>query len=115
MDYAAVVSLISQILEIVGISIIVLGSLYSTTHAVLFGAHEHGVHSVYKSLKQNIARSILLGLEFLIAGDIIQSVTLAPSFTTVGVLAIVVLIRTFLSWELTMEIDGKLPWQRRAS
>lgn len=112
MDYPTIVSLISRILEIIGITIIVIGSVYSTMHAILFGAHDRGVHSVYKSLKQNIARSILLGLEFLIAGDIIQSVSLSPSFTTVGVLAVVVLIRTFLSWELTMEIDGKLPWQR---
>jgi uncharacterized membrane protein len=115
MDYSTIVTLISRILEVVGIAIIVIGSLFASIHALLYLDHDKSLHTAYRELKQNIARSILLGLEFFIAGDIIQSVSLSPSFTTVGVLAVVVLIRTFLSWELTMEIDGKLPWQRRAS
>jgi uncharacterized membrane protein len=55
----------------------------------------------------------LLGLEFLIAGDIIRSVGETPTFEKVSVLGIIVIIRTFLSLELQMEVDGKLPWQKK--
>ena len=57
-------------------------------------------------------RAILLGLEFLVAGDIIRTVAISPTFASVGVLAIIVLIRTFLSATLTVEIEGRWPWQR---
>ncbi|MGN0123357.1 MAG: DUF1622 domain-containing protein, partial [Rhodococcus sp. (in: high G+C Gram-positive bacteria)] len=53
-----------------------------------------------------------LGLEFLVAADIIKTVAVTPTFTSVGVLAVIVLIRTFLSWSLQLEIDGRWPWQR---
>ena len=63
--------------------------------------------------RQGLGRAILLGLEFLVAGDIIRTVGVSPTFTSVGVLAIIVLIRTFLSFELELEIDGRWPWQRQ--
>lgn len=58
---------------------------------------------------------ILLGLEVLVAGDIIRTVAGKPTFTTVGVLAVIVAIRTFLSLELELEIEGRFPWQPRRS
>ncbi len=54
----------------------------------------------------------MLGLELLVAGDIIRTVAVSPSFTTVGVLAAIVLIRTFLSFSLEVELTGRLPWQK---
>jgi uncharacterized membrane protein len=59
-----------------------------------------------------VGRAILLGLEFLIAGDIIRTVVVAPTLQNVVVLGLIVLIRTFLSLSLQLEIEGKLPWQR---
>jgi uncharacterized membrane protein len=66
----------------------------------------------YRQFRRSLGRSILLGLEFLVAGDIISTVAVDPTYRSVGVLAIVVAIRTFLSLELELEIEGHWPWQR---
>jgi uncharacterized membrane protein len=68
--------------------------------------------SVYRSYRQLLGRSILLGLELLVAADIIRTVAVAPTYDSVGVLAIIVLIRTFLSFSLELEITGRWPWQK---
>jgi len=65
----------------------------------------------YSELRRDMGRSIVLGLEFLIAGDIIQTVTISPTFESVTVLAVIVLIRAFLTITLTLEIEGRWPWQ----
>jgi uncharacterized membrane protein len=65
----------------------------------------------YRELRRRIGRSILLGLELLVAGDIIRTVAISPTFTSVGVLAAIVAIRTFLSFTLELEISGRWPWQ----
>ena len=65
----------------------------------------------YSELRRDIGRSIVLGLEFLIAGDIIQTVTVSSTFESVTVLAVIVLIRAFLTITLTLEIEGRWPWQ----
>ncbi len=69
--------------------------------------------SVYRSYRQLLGRSILLGLELLVAADIIRTVAVTPTFESVGVLAIIVLIRTFLSFSLELEITGRWPWQKQ--
>ncbi|MEU3652994.1 DUF1622 domain-containing protein [Streptomyces sp. NPDC032161] len=65
----------------------------------------------YRLVRQRLGRTILLGLEFLVAGDIIRSVAVSPTFAGVGVLALIVLIRTFLSTALIVEIEGRWPWR----
>ena len=65
----------------------------------------------YRELRQSIGRGVLLGLELLVAGDIIRTVAVDPSFESVGVLAIIVAIRTFLSFSLEVELTGHWPWQ----
>jgi uncharacterized membrane protein len=67
--------------------------------------------SSYRQLRHGIGQGVLLGLELLVAGDIIRTVVIAPTFTSVGVLAIIVLIRTFLSFSLEVELSGRWPWQ----
>ncbi len=65
----------------------------------------------YETYKLSLGRSLSLGLEFLVAADVIRTVTLAPTFTNIGVLAAVILTRTFLSWSLAVEMEGRWPWQ----
>jgi uncharacterized membrane protein len=72
------------------------------------------IGNYYSSFRQDIGRAILLGLEFLIAGDIIRTVVVAPTIQNVVVLGLIVLIRTFLSLSLQLEIEGRLPWRREA-
>ena len=68
----------------------------------------------YRAMRQSIGRGILLGLELLVAGDIIRTVAIAPTFASVGVLAMIVAIRTFLSFSLEVELTGRWPWQARS-
>ncbi len=68
---------------------------------------------VYRRFRQQLGQTILLGLELLVAGDIVRTVAGSPSLTSVAILAASVLIRTFLSFSLEVEITGRWPWQKR--
>lgn len=68
----------------------------------------------YQALRRSLGRAILLGLEILVAADIIRTVAIEPTFDSVIVLSGIVLIRTFLSFSLEVELEGRWPWQRRA-
>jgi len=94
----------------IGVFIVAAGALVATGRLLLHRAHNTG--NYYSSYRQDIGRAILLGLEFLIAGDIIRTVVVAPTIQNVLVLGLIVLIRTFLSLSLQLEIEGRLPWQR---
>lgn len=96
-----------------GVVVIVLGAIAAT---IAFLARLRGGdwHGEYQRYRQNLGRAILLGLELLIAGDIIRTVAVEPNLENVGVLAAIVLIRTFLSFSLEVELEGRLPWQARA-
>lgn len=72
-----------------------------------------GALPAYQELRRNLGRSIILGLEFLIAGDIIRTVTVSQTLESVGVLVVIVLIRTFLTITLELETEGRWPWQRQ--
>jgi uncharacterized membrane protein len=106
-----------HIMEVVGTSVdgvgvfIVAGGMVVATLRLATGrAHDTG--NYYSLYRQDVGRAILLGLEFLIAGDIIRTVVVAPTLQNVVVLGMIVLIRTFLSLSLQLEIEGKLPWRR---
>ena len=94
----------------VGVFIVAGGMVVATVRLAARRAHETG--NYYSLYRQDVGRAILLGLEFLIAGDIIRTVVVAPTLQNVVVLGLIVLIRTFLSLSLQLEIEGKLPWQR---
>lgn len=93
----------------VGVLIIIIGAVVST-YRFLF----QRTSTSYTMYRQDLGRSILLGLEFLIAGDIIRTVVVAPTLANVLALGIVVLIRIILSVALHMEIEGRWPWQQPA-
>jgi uncharacterized membrane protein len=97
----------------VGVFIVAGGMLVATARLAVHRAHETG--NYYSLYRQDVGRAILLGLEFLIAGDIIRTVVVAPTLQNVVVLGMIVLIRTFLSLSLQLEIEGKLPWRREVA
>jgi uncharacterized membrane protein len=106
--------------EFAGIAVIVLGSLVALGKAVLTlaGRPQAGSADPRRELvatfRRTLGRSILTGLELLVAADIIRTVAVEPTLHNVLVLGLIVLIRTFLSISLQVEIEGKWPWQRRA-
>jgi uncharacterized membrane protein len=96
----------------VGVFIVAAGMVVATLRLVSrLRNRTHDTGNYYSLYRQDVGRAILLGLEFLIAGDIIRTVVVAPTLQNVLVLGLIVLIRTFLSLSLQLEIEGKLPWQ----
>ncbi|PXX92811.1 hypothetical protein DIT71_05875 [Marinobacter vulgaris] len=108
---APVAAWFAAIIETIGIATITLFALYALYNAATRMLKKEESESVYQELRQSLGRGILLGLELLIASDIIYTVAVELTFETIGVLAIVVLIRTFLSLTLEVEMSGKWPWQ----
>jgi uncharacterized membrane protein len=109
MDYNATVERTGEVIDAVGVVVIVIGMLISAgTAAVGLSRHEDGT---YRRFRQQLGRTILLGLELLVVGDIIRTVAAQPTLTSVAILAIIVLIRTFLSFSLEVELTGRWPWQ----
>jgi uncharacterized membrane protein len=99
-------------IEILGASVIIAGVLRVViTRGAVRYIYQLDKPGAYESYKHQMGRSLLLGLEFLVAGDVVRTVALDPTLTNVGVLGLLVLIRTFLSWSLTVEIEGHWPWQ----
>ena len=100
-------------LELAGTGMIALGALLASLVALARLARGMNGSRVYAWYRQTLGCAILLGLELLVAADIIGTVAVEPSFRSVGVLALIVLVRTFLSFTLELEITGRWPWQAR--
>lgn len=108
----ALVDQLAKVLELVGVAVI-LGSIILATIAFLRdSSRTKDWRSAYPSYRSDIGRGILLGLELLVGADIISTITAPLTFDSVGLLAAIVGIRTFLSFSLETEIEGCWPWQR---
>jgi uncharacterized membrane protein len=99
-------------IESLAIAIIVIGALLTTAAFVSRVLKGGGLNECYRRFRSDFGKSILLGLEFLIASDIVGTVAVGPTFRDLGVLGLLVLIRTFLSFALELEITGRWPWQK---
>ncbi|MGI0106183.1 DUF1622 domain-containing protein [Salinimicrobium sp. WS361] len=97
-------------IEVAGVLVMIIGPLFAL-YRYFFDRHEDG--SSYRTFRHDLGKAILLGLEFLVAGDIIATVSTDPTMNNVLVLGVIVLIRTFLSLSLQVELEGKWPWQKR--
>ncbi|MDN3312073.1 DUF1622 domain-containing protein [Microbacterium oryzae] len=110
MDFQEIVEGFGKVVDAAGVIAIVLGALAAVVFAI--GGMAQRKQNVYGRFRRFLGRSILLGLELLVAADIIRTVAVTPSLDSVGVLAVIVVIRTFLSWSLELEITGRWPWQK---
>ena len=99
-----------QTVDVLGVAAIVLGIAVSSGVAV--DRLRRRRSGIYTQFRQWLGRSVLLGLELLVAADIIRTVATSPTLEGVAVLAAIVVIRTFLSFALEMEINGRWPWQK---
>ena len=101
-------------IEILGATIIIAGVLrVAITRGTVRYLFQLDKPGAYESYKHQMGRSLLLGLEFLVAGDVVRTVALDLTVVNVAVLGLLVLIRTFLAWSLAVEIEGRWPWQPR--
>ena len=113
MDYNQAIEKIGEVIDAAGVAVIVVGALFAAGAATLrLMRHEAGN---YRLFRQQLGQTILLGLELLVAADIVRTVAAEPTFASVGVLGLIVLIRTFLSFSLEVELTGRWPWQKKTA
>jgi uncharacterized membrane protein len=110
MEFGVAITRVGEVIDVLGVIAIVVGVLYATVDAAVRRLRRTG--PVYARYRRVLGRGILIGLELLVAADIIRTVAVTPTLDSVAVLGLIVLIRTFLSWSLEVEIAGRWPWQK---
>jgi uncharacterized membrane protein len=110
-EFTEAIETVGKAVDVLGVATIVIGIVVATV--VLVMRHRE-MGDAFRTYRQGIGRAILLGLEFLVAADIIKTVAVDPTFAGAGVLVIIVIVRTFLSFTLELEISGRWPWQHEA-
>lgn len=113
MEFQEIMENIGKAVDAAGVIAIVIGVAVATLLSAMALLRRTKGSDTYETYRRRLGRSILLGLELLVAADIIRTVAVTPTFESVGVLALIVLIRTFLSFSLELEITGRWPWQKR--
>jgi uncharacterized membrane protein len=104
---------VAKIVELFGIAIIAFGAFGTLALFAVRLANRTNRDQAVADFRSSLGRAILLGLEFLVAADIINTVAVTPTLLSVAVLAGIVIIRTFLSFSLEVEIEGRWPWDRK--
>ena len=105
------IELVAKALEIVGVAIIVIGVI-SAIFIYLYQMMRKE-ENYYQTVRRKMGKSILLGLEVLVAADIIATVVTEPTMNSVLILGVIIIIRTLLSFSLQVELEGKFPWQAK--
>lgn len=114
-SFLTAIHLVTRGIEIVGTAIIVVGAAGALIRFCVMNLRRQAGGDPVAAFRSELGRAILLGLEFLVAADIINTVAVEPTLGSLAVLGGIVLIRTFLSFSLEVEIEGRWPWQRRNS
>jgi uncharacterized membrane protein len=106
---------VAKVFEVVGVAVLSIGFVVGFVQAGIAFVRGEERSAIYRALRSFVGRTILLSLEILVAADLIRTVAVDPSLENVGSLALIVLIRTILSFSLDVEIEGRLPWRSRPS
>ena len=106
-----VLSVLVQLLELVGSAVLILGFILSTKRWMQ-SITKLGMQSAIHAYRQSLGRSILIGLEILVAATIIKTISVDPSLKSMSYLAIMVVIRTIIGWTTVLEMNGRWPWQK---
>lgn len=114
MEFNRLLGDVARVFEGIGVAVLVVGLVWSVVVAARTWRAAGGRRG-YRALRETFGAVLLLGLEILVAADLIRTVAVAPTARNVAVLGLIVLIRTFLSISLQVEIDGQLPWRRAES
>jgi uncharacterized membrane protein len=110
MQFEEVISIAGYAIEATGVLVVIIGSIISSYNFVR-GSRALAEGVAYSNYRRQLGRSIILGLEFLIAGDIVRTVVVENTLESIAILGLIVLIRTFLSITLHLEVEGRWPWQ----
>src|SRR5262245_20776599 len=112
MTFAEVMDHVAQGFEELGALVLIVGTVWSLVLGVLMWRRSADAPMAYSRVRQTLGGSLLLGLEILVAADLVRTIAVAPTLNNVLILGLIVLIRTFLSFSLEIEITGSAPWQR---
>ncbi len=108
-----IIEVSSLVIEYLAVAIITGMVGYSTVRYFIFlMTKRNTVEAIYREYKHTLGRGLLLGLEILVAADVIRTVALKPSLDNIAALGLLVVVRTFLSWSLVVEIENRWPWQK---
>jgi uncharacterized membrane protein len=113
MSFDEVVGKIGDVIDAAGVAVIVVGAVIAGWSAV--AGRIRGEAGIYARFRQQLGQTILLGLELLVAADIVRTVAARLTFEGVAILGIIVLIRTFLSFSMEVELTGRWPWQQKVT
>ena len=111
-SYTSMMLIVAQVFEVIAAVVLFIGLLWSVWISVRDYRRRRDGGLAYRAMRQSFGGAILLGLEILVAGDLIRTVAVAPTLDNVIVLGLIVLIRTFLSFSLEIEMDGVPPWRK---
>ena len=112
MNYEHFVVAAARVVEFVGVAVLLLGAVLAAAAFSRRLVRRATFQDAYHGLRADLGRAILLGLELLVIADIIGTVAIEPTLQNLGVLAVIVAIRTLLSFALELEVSGRWPWQR---
>ena len=112
MEINTIFEVVSEMIDVLGVGVIVLGIVLGTLRFVKAKIKNPKDERNFESYREDLGRSLLLSLEFLVAADIIRSVAITPTLESVAILGIIILIRTFLSVTMELEVSGRWPWQK---
>jgi uncharacterized membrane protein len=104
-----------KVVELIGVAVLIIGAFLASVAFLARMARRRPFRDAYHELRADLGRAILLGLEFLVVADIIGTVAVEPTLHNLAVLAVIVTIRTLLSFALELEVSGRWPWQKRQS
>jgi uncharacterized membrane protein len=112
--FAEIMEQIARGFEVVGAAVLIIGLIWSGVLAIRVWQRSHSGNDAYQALRRSIGGVLLLGLEILVAADLVHTVAIEPTLENVAVLGLIVVIRTVLSFSLEIEIEGMPPWRRAA-
>ena len=113
MDFDELMETAVRGFEVAGVLVLTVGSVAALLRAAMT-FRRVGWRDTYEAARRNVGRAILLGLEFLIVADIVMTITVDATLESALTLGLIVLVRTFLSFSLEIELEGSLPWRRAA-
>jgi len=114
MHFAEVMEQVARGFEVVGAAVLIIGLLWAGVLSLMVWRRSRNGTQAYQTLRRSIGGVLLLGLEVLVAADLVHTVAVEPTLENVGVLGLIVIIRTVLSFSLEIEIEGMAPWRRAA-
>jgi uncharacterized membrane protein len=111
MNQIEIIQTVSNVMDALGVAIVSIGVLWGLYGFLRDAIEKKPIDDLYTSFRNQIIRALLLGLEVLVASDIIRTVAISPTLISVTILGAIITLRCFLSWSLTLEMTGRWPWQ----